>query len=80
MNWWFYIVVWFDSLNIFIFSVSNVGFALWLPWGLQKISYRYNSLFYADNNNLAYKNYILFLLPSFMFLMSQFTSFMLSIH
>ena len=37
----------FDSL-LFTFYVSNIGFALWLPWSLHKVSY--NSLFYPDDN------------------------------
>ena len=44
-NWsWCSVVVCFDSF-LFIFCVFIIGFVVWLPWDLHKISYIYNSLF-----------------------------------
>ena len=41
-------LLWY-ALILFIFCEFTVIFALWLPWNLHKISYRYNSLSYTDN-------------------------------
>lgn len=49
---------------------------MWLQWGSHKISYRYNSLFYSDDDSTSVicKNPIFWSFP-FAFLISQFTSF-----